>query len=91
LKNLTFQNQGRGGTTDFEVKKLLIERPVNKLSEDILALERKPYRLVSVHDWPLWMEVAPTYYGLLGKCHIWEIWAGRRILLSCTLSMPSFF
>jgi hypothetical protein len=36
LKNLKFQNQGRSrrGITYFEVKKLLIERPVNKLFED---------------------------------------------------------
>jgi hypothetical protein len=49
LKNLKSQNQGRSrrGALNIELSKFLIERPVDKLSEDILALDRKQYRLVT--------------------------------------------
>jgi hypothetical protein len=31
--------------------------------------------------WPLYAEVAPTQYSLLGKRHLRKIWAQREILL----------
>jgi hypothetical protein len=55
--------------------KFFIGMPLNKLSRDLLAVDRKQYRLV---NWPLHVEVAPTYPGPLGKGQVQENVDRRR-------------
>jgi hypothetical protein len=42
-------------------------------------------------NWPLYAEVAPTYYGPLGKHQVQEMWIGGAIFPPYSLSMPSAF
>jgi hypothetical protein len=67
---------------------LFIGRTSDKLSWDLLALDRK-HAGNRVVNWPLHIEAAPTYHGHLAKRQAQEMWMGGGILLLSLCLRPA--
>jgi hypothetical protein len=75
-------------TLGMRQSKLFSGRPLDKLTRDLLASDRKQCRLVpQLLTCHCTFEVVPTYHRPLGKGHVQEMWGG--ILLPYTLSVPT--
>lgn len=70
--------------------KLLIGRSSDKLSRDLLAMDKKLHAGNGVVNWPVYIEAAYTHHWATWKVSsAGNVWTGGEIFLPYTLLLPS--